>query len=181
MMNYRNEILKRLSLEELEVAISTKKTELKGLISTEGCEFIIAEELGIQTEASGNEFLEPKDDTSEKGVSGMYLINDFIQFVEKLEENNDFLEMLSKTLGKIFAHNECCHQGHNIPDVEGIDFNKFTKDIQISYYEVRMSMNAEWFYQLKRPVNIEDKEAFEGNEEYYRHVLGHIKTSECAK
>lgn len=61
MINYRTEILKQLSLKELEKAIEVKKTELNGLISTEGCMFLIANELGIQVEASGNEFLEPKE------------------------------------------------------------------------------------------------------------------------
>lgn len=60
-MNYRDEILKRLSLKELEEKIEVKKTELKGLMSTEGCEFIIAHELGIQAMVSGNDSLEPKD------------------------------------------------------------------------------------------------------------------------
>ncbi len=46
-MNYREEILKYISLEELEKEIQTKKTELKGLVSTEACEFIIANEVGL--------------------------------------------------------------------------------------------------------------------------------------
>ena len=46
-VNYRDEILKHLSEEELEDAIDSRKTELRGLVSTEACEFIIAKELGL--------------------------------------------------------------------------------------------------------------------------------------
>jgi len=54
-MDYREEILKYLSLEELEKAIDLKQTELKGLVSEEGCEYLMTKELGIQVEVSGME------------------------------------------------------------------------------------------------------------------------------
>ena len=57
----RNEILKYMSPKELEEAIKVKRTELKGLISPEGAEFIIAKELGIKiedTQKNETEFLQ---------------------------------------------------------------------------------------------------------------------------
>ena len=46
----RNEILKYISPKELEEAIEVKNTELKGLLSPEGAELVIAKELGIKIE-----------------------------------------------------------------------------------------------------------------------------------
>ena len=43
----RKEILKYISLEDLEKEIQTKKIEFEGLFSTEACEFILAKEMGL--------------------------------------------------------------------------------------------------------------------------------------
>lgn len=168
-MNKREEILKYMSLEELEKEIQTKKTELKGLISTDGCEFIIARELGIQIENTKKNEIQHMKSFSEK-----ILFSRFSDFIESVEKNTNFLEELSEMLGTMFAHNKCCHQYHNLPDIEDIDFNEFIKKFKISYCEAKLSVNAEWFYQLKKPVNIEDKEEFERNEKYYGHRLEHL-------
>ncbi|MBA7516653.1 hypothetical protein ES705_08701 [subsurface metagenome] len=87
--------MKHLSLEELEEAIEVKKTELKGLISTEGCVFIIANELGIQEMVSGNEFLEPKDDikTVREGFEEALKHDYFDKGLYKYLDNEDLEEI----------------------------------------------------------------------------------------
>lgn len=166
----KNEILKYISPKELEEAIEVKNTELKGLLSPEGAEFIIAKELGIKIDYS-----EEISEYSSEEISEEILFKRFTELIKELRENNDFLEVLSQTLGEIFAHNHCCHQGHIIPDIEDIDFRRFVKEIKTSFYEARIRMNEVWYFQLKKPQSSGDTEAYEGNKETYEHFLKHAK------
>lgn len=166
-MRYRNEILKFLPLKELEERIKVLKIELNGLFSTEACEFIIAKELGLVP-------IEKSLEMKEVDSKGM-LFERFNKFIEELKENN-FLKTLSKTLGVMFAHNYCCHEWHNLPDIHGedVDFNKFIKEIKIKFYEERMRMNDEWYSELEKPPKLEAIGSYERSKEIYEHMLGHL-------
>ncbi len=170
-MSKREEILKYLSLEELEEKMQTKKTELKGLISTESCEFIIAQELGISEKSLKNEIKtagECFEDALKRGYfdKGIYTHLDEEE-LEEIKTNIDSEELKREIeeYGKIDIYGE---------DIAFKDLEKALESDDTPEHILAFKKLQFWMFLRQIPIKTVDLYMYMGKNQSLRISFQHL-------